>query len=85
MSDQPKQRQFASPRYLKVLEKGLYGLYTDIIAEEGDPPVREKMGSIGPLKLLRERRKDDPMESVVLRTSHPADPARVIELVETEG
>ena len=81
MSDEKKvPRTFMGKGYVVLLEKGLYGLYRDVLVQEGD--VREKAGSIGPIKLLREAQKGEEA-LIVLRTSHPNDPGKIIELVET--
>lgn len=88
MTDKKVVPTFAGKAYVMVLEKGLYGLYRDVFTEEIDPstgqPVREKMGSIGPIKLLREMQKGEE-QLVVLKTSHPLDVAKIISLVETKG
>lgn len=85
MADKPK--VIAGSAYVKLLEKGLYGLFRDVYTEEqveGAEPHREKMGSIGPISLLREMQKGEEGQ-VVLKTSHPNDPGRMISLVETKG
>lgn len=87
MGDKKIPRTFMGKAYVTVLEKDLYGLYRDVIVEEDDPktgtPIREKAGSIGPIKLLREARKGEEQQ-VVLRTSHPTDVGQIIDLVEAK-
>lgn len=82
-----KPRVIAGSGYVKLLEKGLYGLFRDVYTEEkveGAEPRKERMGSIGPIKLLREMQKGEEA-LVVLKTSHPSDPGQMISLVETKG
>lgn len=82
-----KPKVIAGSGYVREIEKGLYGLYRDVYTEEiveGKDPVKEKMGSIGPIRLLREMEKGEEAQ-VVLRTSHPSDPGRMISLVESSG
>ena len=88
MADEEKKegkRVFAGRAFLQILEKGLYGVFREVIVEEKDPRtgqmVREKLGrSIGPLRLLREMRAGEEQE-VKMRTIHP-DTQKEIQLVE---
>lgn len=82
-----KPKVIAGSGYVRLIEKGLYGLYRDVYTEEeveGGEPIKEKMGSIGPIRLLREMEKGEEA-LVVLKTSHPSDPGKMISLVETKG
>ena len=83
---QPKVRTFLGKAYLQILERNLYGIFRDVLVEEDDPktgkPVREKLKSLGPLKLLREAEKGEE-QRVVLRSHHPVE-NREISLVELE-
>lgn len=75
-------RVFASPAFLKALEKDLYGLFRSIETEEKDERtgavVREKVKDVGPLALFREAREGD---EVSMRTVHPVT-ARELKLTK---
>ena len=77
---------YASPAYLKPLEKGLFGLFRNIEVEDrgsiNGEPVREKIRTIGPIKTLREAARGEE-QLVKLRTVHP-DTGELLELVEVE-
>jgi hypothetical protein len=81
-----KPKVFASPAFLKIMDKDVYGLFRSIIVEEFNETtgktVREKVKDVGPISLLRELRKGED-KKVVLRTHHPVD-NRELSLVELE-
>ena len=80
-------RTFLSKAYIMELEKGLWGLYRDLLVETdvkdektGDQ-IREKVGKpLGPIGLLREMQKGEE-EHVVLR-SYDAKSDKLLELVK---
>lgn len=78
-------RYFYSKAYLLPIDKGLYGLYRSMIAEEVATGKREKTGKpIGPIKILRKKTPQDDEKAVRVRTVHPKT-GESLELVEWEG
>lgn len=79
-------RVFMTPAYIVVLERGTYGLYRDLVIEKSvsGTKVREKLKSIGPIGLFREREDGDDASSIALRTFHPTE-GREISLVAIVG
>jgi hypothetical protein len=73
-------RTFASQAYLRELDKGIFGLYRDVLVEDEKTGQREKAGKIGPISLLRPAKEG---ENVVLRTVHPQT-QELLELTEVE-
>lgn len=79
-------KMFASPAFLKPLEKGLFGLFRNIEVEYRDKTdnhgerVREKLKTIGPIKVLRVAQPGEE-QLIRLRTVHP-DTGDLLELVE---
>lgn len=76
-------RVFLSKAYLQPLEPGIFGLFRNLMVEEvsGQP---EKLGkALGPIRVLRARRPDDPDEAVVLQTFDAAS-GQVVYLVEAQ-
>lgn len=78
---------FATAAYLREEEPGVFRLYRDLVVEEKDPRTgkmnREKTGQsvcVSPIP-LREKRNDDPEDTIVVRTFHPLD-KRPLYLVE---
>ncbi len=69
-------RTFLSKAYIVELEKGLWGLYRDVLVETNEfdkegKPIREKVGKpLGPIGVLREMQKGEE-EKVILRSYDP--------------
>lgn len=67
-------RTFMTPAYLEEVDTGTFGLFRDIVAENGEfeddgTPIREKWGKrIGPIFLYRVATQDEEPE---LTTSRP--------------
>jgi hypothetical protein len=46
-------RVYLSRAYLKLLESNTYGLFRDVLSEDRTTRERERMGHVGPIKVLR--------------------------------
>jgi hypothetical protein len=86
MSDEEK-KSYATPAYLKEVEKGTYQLFRSIVVEEKDPKTgkmrREKVREMLTRPEAYREATFDEKEKIVLRTAHP-DTGKMIELVVVE-
>lgn len=81
----PTKRIFLSPGFLQILDRDRYGLFRQLfvqVTKDDGTVEREKAGKpVGPIDVFREKRPEDPPESVVMRTHHPHE-NRELQLVK---
>lgn len=80
----PNKRFYLSKAYLKPVEKGLYGLFRDMMEEDKTTKKAEILKQLGPTRLLREARNPEEEKAVVLRTFDSAT-HRELKLIEVKA